>query len=183
MKRITFLTVAGVWIDFAIFAMTLLSHFLISSSWAAEPQDKVWWWSKSDNVFVKVHGAHIVKQYDTYMHQGRTDMKEMCFWSYNLRTEREMDLETAGNTWKQLMATNSFWVEVTKKRKNKLVILLPMSFIYFFGLLEQTVKREGDKAEHQVSVSCAVINTAASKNNTERKKSPWNHAHFVLCVF
>lgn len=92
-------------------------------------------------------------------------------------------------TWKQLetpgnMATNSFWVEVTKKRKNKLwLFYYPCPLFIFFGLLEQTVKREGDKAEHQVSVSCAVINTAASKNNTESKKSPWNHAHFVLCVF
>lgn len=77
-----------------------------------------------------------------------------------------MDLETADGNKQFLSGSDK------EEKKQTLVILLPMSFIYFFGLLEQTVKREGEKAEHQVSVSCAVINTAASKKNTERKKSP-----------
>lgn len=77
-----------------------------------------------------------------------------------------MDLETADGNKQFLSGSDK------EEKTQTLVILLPMSFIYFFGLLEQTVKREGDKAEHQVSVSCTVINTAASKNNTERKKSP-----------
>lgn len=151
--------------------MTLLSHFLISSSWAAEPQDKVWWWSKSDNVFVKVHGAHIVKQYDTYMHQGRTDMKEVCFWSYNLRTEREMDLETAGNTWKQLMATNSFWVEVTKKRKNKLWLFYypcPL-FIYFWSFGTNSKAWRWQSRASSLSFMCCYQHCCLQKQHRKEK--------------
>lgn len=100
------------------------------------------------------------------------ELKEKWTWK---------QLETPGNSWWQ--QTVSEWKWQRRENPNSGYFITHVLYLFIFGLLEQTVKREGDKAEHQVSVSCAVINTAASKNNTERKKSPWNHAHFVLCVF